>query len=579
MTEIFLKLVNMSISASWLIVAILVLRFVLQKAPKAVRCVLWCLVGFKLIFPFSIESALSLIPSPEVITHDTMYAAKPTIDSGINVVNHTVNPILAEYFAPNPGDSVNPLQVLTAVAAFVWMIGVTVLIGYMLFSFFRLKGKVKEAVWLRENIYQSEAVVSPFILGVVSPCIYLPFSLKEEELMCVLAHEKAHIRRGDHLWKPLGFLILAVHWFNPLVWIAFVCLCRDIELACDEKVMRQIGEDKKKLYSYALLNCSVSHKMIAACPLAFGEVGVKLRIKNVLSYKKPTFWIMLISILACVVCAVCFMTEPKTENNESKEEDFISVPLKARRIYEVIAQWDEDKVENDGGYGTAYYAFATDNYIKYEKAAESITLEAHVKEILMDMDNAILISSDTDSFPGVFVVKVPKEVCAIEGLHGGDSLIVTMKETGEQFNRLPVYEAVELCMEQEIAQNISLGNKFTEVVNNFDGVTMTMEKYKATEGEVEIHNGRDKEIQYGDFYDIQVQSGGEWYSIKLPDDIAYHMIAYVVEPGETGIWQINWEYAYGELPMGKYRMVKDLMDYRAPGDYDEYYLATEFEIK
>uniref|UniRef100_UPI004055C997 M56 family metallopeptidase n=1 Tax=Acetatifactor sp. TaxID=1872090 RepID=UPI004055C997 len=257
MAEIFLHLVNMSITASWLIFAVIILRLLLKKAPKWIHCLLWCMVGLRLLLPISIESAFSLIPSAEPLPQEIFYENSLVIDSGVDSVNQTVNPVLQESFALNPGDSVNPLQIITFLASYIWVLGMMALLSYTVITYTRLKKSVGEAVRFQENIYQCEKVATPFVLGVVRPRIYLSYGLQGEELTCVISHEQAHIKRKDHLWKPLAFLILTVYWFNPLVWVAYILLCRDIEYACDEKVLATMGSNMKKTYATALLHCSV----------------------------------------------------------------------------------------------------------------------------------------------------------------------------------------------------------------------------------------------------------------------------------------------------------------------------------
>lgn len=319
MTEFFLKIVNMSIAASWIVLAVLLLRFVLKKAPKWITVLLWGIVAVRLICPFNFESVMSLIPSAETVSPEIMMDTTPEINSGIPIFNNTINPVISESFAPDPATSANPLQILIPVLAMVWIIGVVAMLAYTVVSYLRVKRKIGTAVLLKDNIYQSESVVSPFVLGIVRPKIYLPFGMNEQDMEHVIAHEQAHIKRKDHWWKPLGFLILAIHWFNPLVWLGYVLLCRDIELACDEKVVKDFDKEQKADYSQALLTCSVNRRMIAACPLAFGEVGVKGRVKSVLNYKKPAFWIILIAIVVSVVVAVCFLTNPASNTLENIE--------------------------------------------------------------------------------------------------------------------------------------------------------------------------------------------------------------------------------------------------------------------
>ena len=310
MSELFLKIVNMSISASWVVVAVLALRFCLKKAPKWVNVLLWGIVAARMVFPFSIESVLSLIPSAETISPTIMMEQSPSVQTGVPALNHVINPVISGSFTPAPGASANPLQIWIPVLAGIWLFGIAALFLYSAVSYWRLCRKVCEAVILRGNIYQSEKVGSPFVLGIIRPKIYLPYHMDSREMDHVVAHEQTHIRRRDHWWKPLGFLLLTIHWFNPLMWLSYVLLCRDIELACDEKVIREMGNEQRADYTQALVACSVGRRVIAACPLAFGEVGVKERVKSVMNYKKPAFWIVLASVIVCAVIAVCFLTNP-----------------------------------------------------------------------------------------------------------------------------------------------------------------------------------------------------------------------------------------------------------------------------
>lgn len=310
MSELFLKIVNMSISASWVVIAVLTLRFCLKKAPKWVNVLLWGIVAARMVFPFSIESVLSLIPSAETISPTIMMEQSPSVQTGVPALNHVINPVISGSFTPAPGASANPLQIWIPVLAGIWLFGIVALFLYSAVSYCRLRRKVCEAVILRDNIYQSENVCSPFVLGIIRPKIYLPYHMDSREVGHVIAHEQTHIRRKDHWWKPLGFLLLTIHWFNPLMWLSYVLLCRDIELACDEKVIGKMGNAQRADYTQALVACSVNRRLIAACPLAFGEIGVKERVKSVMNYKKPAFWIVLASVIVCAVIAVCFLTNP-----------------------------------------------------------------------------------------------------------------------------------------------------------------------------------------------------------------------------------------------------------------------------
>lgn len=313
MEKFFLVLLNVSITAGYFVLALLLLRPLLKKAPGYIRCALWGLVGLRLMLPFSLKSALSLIPSRETISPDMLYAARPIIDSGIGSVDRSLNPVISESFAASPVASVNPLQVWAYAGSLLWLAGFCAMLLYAALSYVCLRRRVAEGVLLEKGVKLCAGIGAPFVLGLFRPCVYLPFGLPEGDMAMVLAHERAHIRRRDHWIKPLGYLLLSVYWFSPLLWLAYALLCRDIEYACDEAVLRDRGADIKKAYSTALLNCGMSRRRISACPLAFGEQSVKPRIKNVLSYKKPALWIMIAALSSCAVLAVCFLTDPIEE--------------------------------------------------------------------------------------------------------------------------------------------------------------------------------------------------------------------------------------------------------------------------
>ena len=314
MAAVFLKLLNLSISASWLVLAVLVLRLVSKRSPKWVNVLLWGIVALRLVLPFSIESAVSLIPSAETVSPAAVqFDPAPTITSGVSVIDNAVNPSLSEHFAAVPTASVNPLYVWTEIAGWVWLIGLGAMLLYALVSYLRLRRRVSVSLPVQDHIYLCDAISSPFILGVVKPHIYLPSGLDEVQRQNVLSHEQAHLARRDHWWKPLGFVLLAVYWFNPVLWLAYTLLCRDIELACDERVIRTMDESAVKTYSTVLLACSMPRKAVITCPLAFGEVGVKERVRNALHYKKPAFWVIAASVTVCIVVAVCFLTDPEHE--------------------------------------------------------------------------------------------------------------------------------------------------------------------------------------------------------------------------------------------------------------------------
>lgn len=337
MEAVFLKLLNMSITACWLVLAVVVLRLVLKKAPKAITCALWALVAVRLLCPFSVESVLSLIPNTEPVQQQMVH--EPTVYTQIVAPFSEETQISAEQRQQTEPVTETSGQKLLSVASVVWLVGMGVMLLYTAVSFICLHRRTREGVAREKGVWLCDRIESPFILGIIRPRIFLPSSLDPADADFVLAHEHAHIKRLDHLWKPLGFLLLTVYWFNPVLWLAYILLCRDIELACDEKVLLRLGMGCKQNYSTALINCSVSRRMISACPLAFGEVGVKGRIKAILNYKKPAFWIVLIALIASAVVAVCFLTNPEREQDPEQKTGTVTLEMVSQQSDSVTVRW------------------------------------------------------------------------------------------------------------------------------------------------------------------------------------------------------------------------------------------------
>lgn len=312
MNDIFLDVVNLSITASWVVLVVVLIRFALKKAPKWINCILWAVVGLRLVMPFSVESILSLIPSTEIISMPA-YTTVPDINTGIQPVDNTVNEYISTYYHSTLDKGIDFSDILYVLGV-VWIIGIVTMLAYAVISYVRLYNKVRVSIVYKDNIYHCDAIDSPFILGIIKPKIYLPSGIEEQQADYVIKHEKAHLKRKDHWWKPLGFLLLSVYWFNPVMWLAYILLCRDIELACDEKAVKDMDNTDRKGYSHALVSCSVQRRTVMACPLAFGEVGVKNRIKSVLNYKKPAFWVIIVAVIICAVVSVCFLTNPVEEH-------------------------------------------------------------------------------------------------------------------------------------------------------------------------------------------------------------------------------------------------------------------------
>ena len=339
MSRIFSGVLQMSIAAAWMIPVVMVLRLLLKRAPKWVNLVLWGLVGLRLVCPFVPESRFSLMPKLPILSgylYGNMIGnpagnafRADTLQTGTNFSNN-ISQVALDGSMGAAGSGMGGAFGITGsgIGAFVagvwriperllsafsilWLAGVILFTGYAVYSYARVRRQVAEAMWLRENLWICDEVKSPFILRLRKPKIYLSSSMDEVLYPYVIAHEQAHLKRGDQWWKPLGFLILAIHWFNPFVWAAYILFCSDLELACDESAVKKLNPQERKDYSYALLSCSMQRRLVTVCPLAFGEVGVKKRVKEILNYKKPTFWVVLAAVAVCVIVAVCFLTNPK----------------------------------------------------------------------------------------------------------------------------------------------------------------------------------------------------------------------------------------------------------------------------
>ena len=318
MQELFSELVKLSLIGSLFAVAVILLRFVFRKAPKWFFCLLWGMVALRLICPFSIESQLSLVPdnlaNGQILSNvENAYIGQVEIlgiyyNATPEINWQPIGSFVAEEGTLQPAKTVG--NTVFPVLGWIWLAGMVLMFAYTAVSYLVLRKRMEEATRLRDNIWQCEQVDSPFVLGIIKPKIYLPYAITDSDMVNVIAHEQAHIRRKDHWWKPIGFLILSVHWFNPILWLAYILLCRDIEAACDEKVVKHMGKEEMQAYSTALLNCSIHRRRIAACPLAFGEVGVKERVKSVMHYKKPTLWIVVAAVVTGVAVAVCLLTDP-----------------------------------------------------------------------------------------------------------------------------------------------------------------------------------------------------------------------------------------------------------------------------
>ncbi len=320
MAEVFVKLLNMSITAGWLVLAVLILRKLFKKAPKTIICVLWAIVVVRLLCPVSFESVYSLIPTTEAVPESAAYINEPVMRSQLIVSNseYTRNTVESPSFEIN-GDGARGIEAMEVVLI-VWVIGTVAMLTYSFISYIRLKLKVREAVVLRENIWLCDHIDTPFIMGIIRPRIYIPSAMDEKQMEYVIAHEKVHLKRRDNVWKPFATVLLSVYWFNPLMWVAYVMFCRDIEFACDERVIGKMDEEDVRKYMKTLVSCSIPHHKLMAYPVAFGEIGVKSRIKTIVSYKKPKLVLSILAVVVCVVMSMFFLVDPmESKANEVNE--------------------------------------------------------------------------------------------------------------------------------------------------------------------------------------------------------------------------------------------------------------------
>ncbi len=562
MEAIFLKLLNMSITASWMILAVVILRLVLKNAPKFVYCILWALVAIRLICPISFESVLSLIPSTETVTMKSESKGSTVsynVSTRINVVDDRVNQYLGEHFyegiakensnvmsdaestsvSLNASTSINEdvdrnegnivaeskeKNIMNTVS-YVWIAGVVLLLGYSIVVYAGIYHKVSVSMRLRDNIYICDNIESPFILGIISPRIYLPSSLSEKEMNCVLAHENAHLTRLDYVWKPLGFAILSVYWFNPVIWIAYIFLCRDIELACDERVIRYMNVDDKKEYSRTLLSCSVSHRMIAACPVAFGEVAVGRRVKTVLNYKKPAFWMMSMAIVACVVVAVCFLTNPKTYADEGSKDKTVgnvtedgSAPVndmltktsvyRYKHEYEDVQLWimlePETKTYRMSENFSIYDAVSVGMYeINKDKLVLTDVLSIDKKYVFSIEDNALVFEAEGSAMTQCFAVPTDSKNYFAPYMEG-----LTKEEFQQLYDasgqEITVYEAISDGAKYYICEE---GESYEEVVRVFGEYDVKYNTCNNNEETSVINNSKEELIfTYEDVERLQIYS-------------------------------------------------------------------------
>lgn len=550
MSQLFLTVLNMSLTASYVIIFVMLIRLPLKKVPKVISYALWSVVAFRLIIPFSFENMFSLMPrntNAVPIPHDIIYQQSPQINSGIVVVDSFVS---ESFPTPTVGASVNPLQVYIEIGAYIWILGMIALLVYSLVSVLLLKRQLKSAQLIEQNIFEAKNLKTPFVLGLIRPKIYLPVGLNIEERSYILLHEQTNIHRKDHIIKVLAFLTVSIHWFNPIVWIAFRLMSADMELSCDERVLKEMNEDVKKPYANSLLSLATGRHILNGSPLAFGEGNVKGRIKNVLNYKKPKFWVLFFSIVVVTTIGIGLITNPQSisfSNEESiqigryvTEDGLASVEIKEGKQF----------------YLNRHIATSYDPIGNYIIVGDKLVLQVNGDE------------KETIEF------KISEDKLVFESGKLAESLI----KKGAVF----IYEE-----ERDLKNNITdktndWKTTTNETVNNFFGVSMTIKEGTVSSiGLIVVfENISEKKCIYGEHFLLEKKISGRWYQVPvaIDGDYGFNDIGYVLDSGDNREWKVDWNWLYGSLDIGEYRIVKDILDFRDTGDYDKYYLAAEFTV-
>ncbi len=582
MTELFLSLLNMSITAGWVILAILLFRLLFRRAPKRILCLLWGVAALRLILPFSLESIISLIPSRKTVSPEILLSPTPTVDSGVGVIDRVVNPILTDTFAPDPTASVNPLQVVTAVAANLWLVGMAALILHAIISYCLLRRRVATAVPYETDlcscpVKQCETVASPFILGFIRPKVYLPFAMESETVPYVLRHEAAHIRCGDPIVKLIGYLLLAVYWFNPLVWVAYLLFCRDVELACDEAVLRDEDEAGRCRYAEVLLNCQMKKPHLSAGLLAFGEVSIGTRIKQALHYKKPALWLMILSLILAVALTGCLLTDPLNRGTSSGGGQS---SLALVSLDNIVAGGTTDKVEmiyrgltlSDNGrlhlnitlknhtareifFGAAYMVerLVDGEWVSCVKDGVSDLVFPEIANVLMpfgERDESLTIHSDVVySYDGYF------ELTESGGRYRV-SIPMSVEESDDEAVWLEFTAHWNESAAFEGGQIVSVGSTSEDYGVSFRHVNWSEKEHLRI---IFIsYNQTDDLFSYGLDYKVQYRENGEWVDCAPIPDL-YHGFPAIFYETEAPAEEWDCDASLFDLSRaGRYRLVKPL---------------------
>ena len=552
--KVFTEILNISISATLLIAVCFLVRTVFRKMPKYIRCLMWLLVFVRLAIPFSIESNLSVLPTKEyivteVISEEVSEAEPDKVSENSEEFCYTFVQMKNESITDssmNRGVKPGFMSVLSVV----WMAGAVAAFLYAFVSYLVIRYRVSDAVILRDHIYQSEKIDTAFVLGIVRPKIYIPYGLTGTNLDMILEHENAHIARRDHLVKPLGFLIAAVYWFNPAVWFAYVMLCRDIELACDEKVIGIIGFEMKKSYSQALLDMSVPRHLIAACPVAFGEIGTDERVKNVLKMKKTKIIVAAVAFVLCGAIGIGFLTYPK------KNSEVETAQVDIEEVTELTTEAETEVVDKEDT--------ATETVSETTSKAISISSEFEINvpddaEVVADGDHRMLVWTDeTNGKRDVILYKIDtteQEDAVIEiggtMIDEGSNYKITLEDNGN-LNAEDGIFICNVCLEnsETNGKTIYIEKQGGLYYSDVDGVVIywPLKGETPSSGSVDDDNAEYTVLELEEECSVFAAKSGTVIEVGYDQDFEKYCIEILGDDGYT--------YIYGGLDENKIKVAK-----------------------
>ena len=536
MKDIFFKVLELSLSGSILIGAVLLLRLILRKAPRWILCLLWLLAGLRLILPFEIPSPYSVQPEFDTVISTALPQQSPSFDSVPPEPAETLPPQSQDQAVTMPAQPQKTPLRLTDILPWVWLAGAVGLLGYSFLSSLRLKRRIRESVILQEGIWICPNMDTAFVLGLIRPQIYLPVGLSVEERELIVSHELTHISRLDHWTKLLFFGVLAVHWFNPLVWLAYGLLCRDMEMACDEKVIRHMDPSQRKAYSAALLRCGTPTVRIAACPVAFGEVSIKQRIKGVLNYRKPRFWIVLGAVLAVVIVTLCFLTSPSADDPSLPSVDTVLETISQRETLITVRY----RVNVNGTQGI------------YKLDA------ADAAEILESVRWRGLLRERKTGYQGYITLMLPED-CSLRIYDNRNASVIR----GEKMKHYRLSRDIfpELCALLTPADEDDVISGGAESLLDW-GISMTLDNISAIGGRLILQQDGTPlrgELWFGSDFHLETLTADGWKSVDLITEYAiFTTEAYGLDIGGNHINLLNWSHLYGSLEAGIYRVGKTI---------------------